>query len=155
MIDKNRAKMNYSKDIETHTPVFSISAAAKLLGISVHTMRMYEKEGLIIPHKEAGHNRLYSQEDLERLNCIREAIKTKKYSIASIKAIFSFIPCWKLVNCPREKREECPAFHGTEPCWTYDHKDTYCKSLECRNCIVYQDFKQCGEIKKQINKYME
>ncbi|MFH2031950.1 MAG: MerR family DNA-binding transcriptional regulator [Bacteroidota bacterium] len=39
-------------------PKYTISSAANLLGISVHTMRMYEKEGLIIPFKKESNQRL-------------------------------------------------------------------------------------------------
>jgi predicted site-specific integrase-resolvase len=39
-------------------PVFSISTAAKLLDVSVHTLRMYEREGLIIPFKKDSSQRL-------------------------------------------------------------------------------------------------
>ena len=62
--------------IETNIePVYAISTAARLLGISVHTLRMYEKEGLIVPFKSNGNQRKYSDMDLERLRCIRRAIK--------------------------------------------------------------------------------
>lgn len=39
------------KNIEQSEPIYSISTAARLLKISVHTLRMYEREGLFIPHK--------------------------------------------------------------------------------------------------------
>jgi len=48
-------------------PVFSISIAAQLLGISVHTLRMYEREGLIIPFKTRTNRRLFSENDIERI----------------------------------------------------------------------------------------
>ncbi len=37
--------------MKDNQPKYKISEAAKILGISVHTMRMYEREGLIIPLK--------------------------------------------------------------------------------------------------------
>lgn len=33
-------------------PKYRISEAAKILGISVHTMRMYKRDELIIPYKK-------------------------------------------------------------------------------------------------------
>jgi MerR family transcriptional regulator/heat shock protein HspR len=38
-------------NVKLNEPIFTISAAAKLLGISVHTLRMYEREGLFIRSK--------------------------------------------------------------------------------------------------------
>lgn len=139
-------------NINKRTPVYSISAAAKLIGVSVHTMRMYEKEGLIIPYKEEGHNRLYSQNDIDRLLCIRRSIKEKKFSIAAIKTIYSFIPCWNIINCPESDRDKCEAYSGTvQPCWMYSHEQSYCKNLECKNCEVYNRFTNCDQIKDEIN----
>lgn len=143
------------ENIDHSTPLFSISVAARMLDISVHTLRMYEKEGLILPNKEEGHYRLYSQNDIDRLQCIRRAIREKKFSIASIKAIFSFIPCWKLINCPVSDRESCEAFTNTEkPCWSYNHKDNICANLDCRDCEVYNNFTECHQIKREINKLL-
>lgn len=143
------------ENVDASTPLYTISSAAKLIGVSVHTLRMYEKEGLIIPHKETGHNRLYSQVDIDRLLCVRKAIKEKKYSIPAIKTMFSFIPCWKIVNCPIEDLERCEAYaKTTQPCWMYNHKKSFCKDKNCKECEVYNDFTQCGQIKDNINKLL-
>ncbi|CUT05716.1 MerR family DNA-binding transcriptional regulator [Candidatus Kryptonium thompsonii] len=40
------------KPINERDPVFPISVVAERLGISEHTIRMYEREGLIIPYKK-------------------------------------------------------------------------------------------------------
>ncbi|NOX17108.1 MAG: MerR family transcriptional regulator [Chlorobi bacterium] len=134
--------------VDREEPVFSISTAAKLLGISIPTLRMYEKEGLILPFKKESHQRLYSEADLERIRCIREAINQKKISINGIKAIYSLIPCWEVVHCSEEDRKICGAFNGDEePCWTYNHPNTVCENIECRDCIVYKNYSKCGTIK--------
>lgn len=133
-------------------PVYSISSAARLLDISVHTLRMYEREGLIIPFKEGNKNRLYSDRDIERLKCIRNKIKKKKFSISAIQAMLSLLPCWAVINCPIEKRDKCPAFINAEkPCWTY-FKNEGCLNINCRDCKVYQNFK-CEKIKETIKNY--
>jgi len=62
-------------------PKYTISNAAKLMGISVHTLRMYEREGLIIPFKKESNQRLYSDRDLERVKCIRKTINDDKIHI--------------------------------------------------------------------------
>jgi len=135
-------------DISKNEPIYSISTAAKLLGVSIPTLRAYEKEGLIIPHKTNGNQRSYSQDDLERVECIRAAINEKKISINGIKAIYSLIPCWEVVKCSEEDRTICGAYNSDEkPCWTFAHPNTICEERDCRECDVYHKYSNCGTIK--------
>ncbi|HSP86564.1 MAG TPA: MerR family transcriptional regulator [Ignavibacteriaceae bacterium] len=136
-------------------PVYPISVAARLLNISVHTLRMYEREDLIIPFKKETSHRLYSKADLERVTCIRRAINELKISIAGIKTISSLIPCWKILNCSEEDRKNCKAFDShTNPCWSYKHKNNSCEEHECRLCTVYKDFSECKTIKESIKNFI-
>ena len=132
-------------------PLFPISVAAKLLDISVQTLRMYEKEGLIIPFRKETNHRLYSKADIARIICIRNAINNSKISIAGIKTIYSLIPCWEIMNCREKDRENCEAFTSyNSPCWSLNHKNNPCENLICRECIVYKNFSECKAIKKSI-----
>lgn len=138
-------------EISREEPIYAISTAAKLLGISVPTLRAYEKEGLIIPHKTDGNQRHYSQADLERVECIRTAINEKKISINGIKAIYSLIPCWEVVQCSEEDRAICGAYNSDDkPCWTCTHPNTTCESRNCRECEVYSNYSNCGTIKNLL-----
>ena len=75
---------------DLNNPKYTISNAANLLDISVHTMRMYEREGLVIPFKKESGQRLYSDNDIERITCIRYSIKEEKLNIQGIKKILIF-----------------------------------------------------------------
>ena len=137
-------------NISQEEPVFSMSTAARMLNISVHTLRMYEREGLFIPHKNDSNQRIFSKADIERIQCIRNAINEAKISINGIKTIYSLIPCWDIVKCKEEERKNCKAFNGAHtPCWSYDHSNV-CKDRVCRNCEVYSKYSQCGTIKELI-----
>jgi MerR family transcriptional regulator/heat shock protein HspR len=46
---------------------FSISAVSDMLGIHQQTIRLYEREGLITPRRSEGNTRMFSEEDVERL----------------------------------------------------------------------------------------
>jgi MerR family transcriptional regulator, heat shock protein HspR len=46
---------------------FSISAVAKMFSVHQQTIRLYEKEGLIVPKRSEGNTRLFSEEDVDRL----------------------------------------------------------------------------------------
>ncbi len=49
---------------------FSISAVAKMFAIHQQTNRLYEKEGLIFPKRSEGNTRLFSEEDVDKLEQI-------------------------------------------------------------------------------------
>jgi MerR family transcriptional regulator/heat shock protein HspR len=46
---------------------FSISAVAKMFSVHQQTIRLYEKQGLIAPKRSSGNTRLFSEEDIDRL----------------------------------------------------------------------------------------
>ncbi len=138
------------KNISTETN-YTISTAARLLGISVHTLRMYEKEGLLLPFKSDGNQRRYSDMDLERIRCIRRAINEDKIGIEGIRRILALIPCWAIVNCTENDRQNCDSFNSfTKPCWTHIHKDNICEGKDCFNCEVYSSFVDCGSVKEKL-----
>ncbi|WP_067815465.1 MerR family transcriptional regulator [Nocardia inohanensis] len=47
--------------------VYAISVAAELAGVGVHTLRLYEQQGLVTPVRSSGGTRRYSGDDLARL----------------------------------------------------------------------------------------
>ncbi|MBI4811715.1 MAG: MerR family transcriptional regulator [Ignavibacteriales bacterium] len=133
------------------TPLYPISTAAKLLGISVHTLRMYERAGFILPFQKESSHRLYSQSDIERLKCIRRAINEDKISIAGIQRIQALMPCWDVIKCSQKDREHCDAFNNhAYACWMYNHKKNICENLDCKSCQVYKEFYDCARIKSKI-----
>lgn len=50
-------------------PLYMISVVAKLLRVHPQTLRKYEREGLVFP-KRVNNQRLYSEEDVERLGLV-------------------------------------------------------------------------------------
>lgn len=132
-------------------PVYSIGSVARMLGVSVFTLRMYEREGLIISHKSNTKHRRYSQNDVERIKCIRRAITELKFGIAGVKGVYALIPCWSIVNCSAEDRDNCAAYKGhSKPCWTHKHESNTCSSRVCRQCPVYQKLTDCAKVKESI-----
>jgi DNA-binding transcriptional MerR regulator len=47
---------------------------ARLMGISADTVRMYERKGLLAPHRAANGYRCYSEESVARVRLIRAAL---------------------------------------------------------------------------------
>lgn len=46
---------------------YSISAVAKMFEVHQQTIRLYEREGLIAPKRSDGNTRIFTEEDVERL----------------------------------------------------------------------------------------
>lgn len=119
-------------------PVYTIGLAAEKLGVAVPTLRMYEQAGLIIPHRTKTQRRLYSRNDIKRLQVIIDLIRNQRLNMESIRVLCSLTPCWKIVNCPPEIRDNCEAYTGEgSPCWLLDGKVCSHAEADCRNCEVY------------------
>lgn len=137
--------------INYEEPIFTISTAAKILEISIPTLRMYEHESLFIPFKKITHQRLYSEADIDRIACIRRSINELKISINGIKAIYSLIPCWDIFKCNPDDRMKCSAFNGIhQPCWSYKPVNRICERQDCRDCKVYKNYSDCMKIKELL-----
>lgn len=135
----------------SNKPVYTISTAARLLGISIPTLRMYENEGLILPFKKSSGHRLYSDLDLERIRCFRQSINGNSFGMESIRRMLALIPCWALVGCTEKDRKKCQAFTNYDkPCWMYNHKDNICSGKDCRECEVYNSFSDCSSLKEKF-----
>jgi MerR family transcriptional regulator, heat shock protein HspR len=133
-------------------PRFTIGNVAKLLGVSVATLRLYDRRGLLVVEKSCGNQRVYSKADVQRLQCIRTAINEHKISIEGIRRIHSMIPCWEHVQCSAEQKLGCPAYNSPEAgCWTYKHEHNACAERACRDCKVYQLSSDCENIKRLVH----
>lgn len=132
--------------------LYTIGKVAKLVGISVQMLRLYENEGLIIPIKKKSLHRLYSSDDVDRIKCIQDMIHNEKISIVGIKRILALIPCWAIQKCPNEIRQKCIAFKDyTKPCWMQKIHNTVCDKDKCRNCVVYKSINNCSRLKQILN----
>lgn len=55
------------KKVKRRKGFYSISAVSKMFSIHQQTIRLYEKEGLISPKRSDGNTRMFSEEDIEKL----------------------------------------------------------------------------------------
>ena len=115
-------------------PLYTMGVAAKLVGTTAQTLRLYEKHGLVLPARER-RNRLYTENDIKWLRCIRELIHHKKISIEGIKKLLDYAPCWEIKDCPDERRQVCTAYADKgKPCW----ETPRCRKEEdCTPCVVF------------------
>ena len=66
---------------------YMISAVSEMYAIHPQTLRLYEREGLLRPSRSEGNTRLYTDEDLERLEFILNLARDLGVNIAGIAII--------------------------------------------------------------------
>jgi DNA-binding transcriptional MerR regulator len=54
--------------------VYAISVAASMVSMAIQNLRVYERRGLLTPGRTTGGTRLYSADDVERLERIRDLL---------------------------------------------------------------------------------
>ena len=78
-----------SKRAERGKAYFMISAVAQRYDIHPQTLRLYEREGLLKPSRTEGNTRLYSEEDLERLETILSLTRDLGVNLAGVEIILN------------------------------------------------------------------
>jgi MerR family transcriptional regulator/heat shock protein HspR len=81
-----------------------ISAVAEMYNIHPQTLRLYEREGLLVPSRTNGNTRLYGDEDLERLETILNLARDLGVNLAGIEIILN------MRDRMQEMQEEMQAF---------------------------------------------
>jgi len=68
---------------------YMISAVAEQYQIHPQTLRLYEREGLLMPSRSEGNTRLYTDEDLERLEVILSLTRDMGVNLAGVEIILN------------------------------------------------------------------
>ena len=68
---------------------YMISAVAELYQLHPQTLRLYERVGLLTPSRSQGNTRLYTDEDLERLEVILNLTRELGVNLAGIEIILN------------------------------------------------------------------
>ena len=68
---------------------YMISAVAEQYAIHPQTLRLYEREGLLMPSRSDGNTRLYTDDDLERLEVILKLTRELGVNLAGVEIILN------------------------------------------------------------------
>ena len=68
---------------------YMISAVAEQYEIHPQTLRLYEREGLLKPSRSEGNTRLFTDEDLERLEVILHLTRDLGVNLAGVEIILN------------------------------------------------------------------
>jgi len=66
---------------------FLISAVSERFGVHPQTLRIYEREGLLIPVRSEGNTRMYDEESLRRLRLILTLTRDLGVNLAGVEVI--------------------------------------------------------------------
>ena len=75
--------------MDKNLPKYMISIASEMLGLHPQTLRQYERLGLVVPNRVDGKNRLYSENDIEKLQFIKTLTRQKGVNLAGVEVILS------------------------------------------------------------------
>src|ERR1700691_3963318 len=68
---------------------YMISAVAEIYKLHPQTLRLYEREGLLKPSRSHGNTRLYTDQDLERLEVILKLTRDLGVNLAGVEIILN------------------------------------------------------------------
>ena len=74
-------------DINNDEPRYVISIAARMLGTQTHTLRYYERIGIIEPARSQGNVRLYSERDIALLRHVKTLMDDLGVNLAGVEVI--------------------------------------------------------------------
>jgi len=74
---------------ETGKRFYMISVVSQRYSLHPQTLRLYEKDGLLQPSRTEGNTRLYSDEDLERLELILNLTRELGVNLAGVEVILN------------------------------------------------------------------
>ena len=76
-------------DKKKQNKYYHISSVARLYDIHPQTLRLYEREGLLMPSRSEGNTRLYTDEDLKQLEFILNLTRELGVNLAGIEVILN------------------------------------------------------------------
>jgi MerR family transcriptional regulator/heat shock protein HspR len=130
----------------SHEPVYTVGVAARKLELSVHALRLYEREGLVRPFRTDTNRRLYSDVDLQKIRTIQQMIHGQGLNFEGIRRLYGLVPCYRITKCDPQRRQECPRYlDKSKPCWA---SDGCCQAdpNACQACQVYLSVFSCDDV---------
>jgi len=87
-------------------PRYVISVAARMLEIQTHTLRYYEKVGIIEPHRSQGNIRLYSDRDIALLKRVKSLVDDMGVNLPGVEVILRMMQRMREMQYQLEQAQE-------------------------------------------------
>jgi MerR family transcriptional regulator/heat shock protein HspR len=121
-----------------------IGTVAQHFNVSVDLLRLYEREGLLIPMKSHRGTRYFTEHDYLWIGTILRLVREARLNFAGIRHLLAMLPCWKIRNCGFESRRNCPVISdASRPCWANRAVCPVVSSQDCYFCQVYRSAPSC------------
>lgn len=122
-----------------------IGAVAKYFGVSVDLLRLYEREGLLIPMKSPKGTRYFTERDYPWIATVLRLVREARLNFAGIRHLLALIPCWDILKCGETSKHDCNSVKdATAPCWV---DQNCCRAGDCYSCDVYRAAYKCENLK--------
>jgi DNA-binding transcriptional MerR regulator len=122
--------------------LIKIGRVARDFNVSPDLLRLYEREGLLVPLKSNAGPRYFTRQDYSWIGTVMQLVREERMNLAAIRQLLGMLPCWKEHECPFEARINCPARNGAslQPCWM--SPGVHCchneSQRQCYFCKVYR-----------------
>ena len=102
-------------NLDDTEPRYVISVTARMLGIQTHTLRYYEKIGVIEPARSGGNIRLYSERDVVLLRRAKTLMDDLGVNLAGVEVILRMAQRMsELQDYTEELKSELKKLRGTD-----------------------------------------
>src|SRR4051794_10710650 len=87
--------MELSETQGSNSPqLIKIGVVARKFEVSVDLLRLYEREGLLVPLKSPKGTRYFTEQDFEWINTLMRLVRDSGLNFAGIRHLLALLPCW-------------------------------------------------------------
>jgi hypothetical protein len=122
-----------------------IGEVARHFDVSVDLLRLYEREGLLIPLKSVKGTRYFTELDYPWIATVLRLIREAHLNFAGIRHLLALLPCWDILRCGERRNAGCSVIsEAAAPCWMAQN---CCNPGDCYACDVYREACRCANLK--------
>lgn len=125
-----------------------IGTVARHFTVSVDLLRLYEREGLLIPIKSQKGTRYFAERDYLWIGTILRLVREAGLNFAGIRRLLALLPCAEIRGCSYQRKQDCPVLReAAMPCWANRACACSGSANDCYSCPVYRSAPSCENLK--------